>query len=36
MKIGAFGCRYFSDGWNVFDFVIVLGSMAGMAIGLSS
>ena len=36
MKISAFGQRYFSDGWNIFDFVIVIGSMIGMIIGLSS
>ena len=36
MKITAFGSRYFTDGWNIFDFVIVLGSMTGIVIGLSS
>lgn len=27
VKIIGFGTRYFYDGWNVFDFAIVLGSI---------
>ena len=27
-KIVALGCEYFSDGWNVFDFFVVLVSIA--------
>jgi hypothetical protein len=27
IKIIAFGCRYFKDTWNVFDFSIVAGSL---------
>lgn len=28
LKIIAFGRNYFKDNWNVFDFVIVVGSLA--------
>ena len=28
IKITAFGWRYFRDGWNVFDFIIVVGSLS--------
>ena len=27
IKLIAFGCRYFKDPWNVFDFTIVAGSI---------
>lgn len=27
IKLIAFGSRYFRDAWNVFDFVIVVGSL---------
>jgi len=33
-KLIAFGSRYFSDSWNRFDFVIVLGSIAGFIANL--
>jgi voltage-dependent calcium channel L type alpha-1D len=32
MKIVGFGSRYFKDGWNVFDLIIVVGSVVGIFI----
>lgn len=36
VKIFAFRVEYFKDGWNVFDFAIVVGTLAGTIINLSS
>ena len=30
IKLMAFGKGYFHDGWNVFDFIIVIGTFAGI------
>ena len=35
MKLTAYSCRYFSDKWNTFDFVIVLGSLLGFGFKLA-
>ena len=32
IKIIAFGTRYFKDGWNIFDFIIAIGSIGGSII----
>ena len=32
IKTIAFGGRYFKDGWNVFDFIIAIGSIVGSII----
>ena len=29
-KLLAYDSRYFKDGWNIFDFIIVLGSIFGL------
>ena len=34
LKLFAYHLDYFYDGWNVFDFIIVLGSWADFAIGV--
>ncbi len=36
LKIIAYGRRYFLDGWNVFDFTIVVGTIAGIVMTLTS
>lgn len=36
VKIFAFRAMYFKDGWNIFDFVIVLGTLAGTIMNYSS
>ena len=33
MKLIALGGRYFNEGWNVFDFVIVIGTYIGVIVG---
>ena len=33
MKMVAYGKRYFYERWNVFDFIIVIGSLAGILVG---
>lgn len=30
MKIIGLGVRYFKDGWNVFDFIVAIGSIVGI------
>ena len=32
IKLIAFGKRYFKDGWNVFDFIIVIGTFVGLIV----
>lgn len=32
IKIIAFGGRYFKDGWNIFDLIILIGSLIGVFI----
>ncbi len=34
VKILAYDKMYFIDGWNIFDFVIVIGTIIGLAIGM--
>ena len=34
IKIGAFGTKYFKDGWNLFDFIVVAGSLSGFVLSL--
>ena len=31
-KIGALGTEFFRNGWNVFDFIIVMGSLVDLAL----
>ena len=33
LKLSAFGMYYFQDNWNKFDFIIVILSLLGLAIG---
>jgi hypothetical protein len=32
LKLLALGCNYFSDNWNIFDFTIVIGTLAGIIV----
>jgi len=36
IKIIGYGKRYFLDGWNIFDFIVVVGSIVGIIISLGS
>ena len=36
IKIIAIGKAYFKDGWNIFDFVVVVGSFVSIFISLST
>lgn len=30
IKLFAYRCAYFKDGWNIFDFIIVIGTFIGI------
>lgn len=36
IKIIAFKKRYFNDGWNVFDFVVVVGTYIGIIVSAAT